>query len=75
MKPTRLDRIMHELEVLQNDADGIIDTYVNSVLAEHPEAVSWGTEKIRLIARPAGSTLNRIEALKVVRPALTGKDR
>ena len=50
---------MHELEVLQNDADGIIDTYVNSVLAEHPEAVSWGETKLRLVAQPAGLTINR----------------
>jgi hypothetical protein len=59
MKPTRLDRIMHELEILQNDADGN--------LARHPEIASWGEAKIRLIGRPAGSTLNRVEALKVVR--------
>jgi len=64
MKPTRLDRIMHELEVLQNDADGI---NVNAYLARHPEIASWGEAKIRLIAQPAGSTLNRVEALKVVR--------
>ena len=67
MKPTRLDRIMHELEILQNDADGIIDAHVNAYLARHPEIASWGEAKIRLIARPAGSTLNRVEALKVVR--------
>jgi hypothetical protein len=63
----RLDRVMRGLEQLQNDADGIIDAHVNSWLAQHPEAVSWGEAKIRLIARPAGSTLNRVEALKVVR--------
>ena len=67
VKPTRLDRIMCELELLQNDADGIIDAHVNEYLAHHPELPSWGETKIRLIARPAGSTLNRIEALKVVR--------
>jgi hypothetical protein len=27
MKPDRLDRVMRDLEVLQNDADGIIDCY------------------------------------------------
>jgi hypothetical protein len=67
MKPTRLDRIMHELEALQNDADGIIDAHVNEYLAYHPELSSWGVAKINLIARPAGATLNRIEALKIVR--------
>ena len=63
----RLDRVMRGLEQLQNDADHIIDAHVNSWLAQHPEVVSWGEAKIRLIAQPAGSTLNRIEALKVVR--------
>jgi len=52
MKPTRLDRSMHELEVLQNDADGIIDAHVNAYLARHPEIASWGEAKIRLIAQP-----------------------
>ena len=63
----RIDRIMYQLEALQNDADGIIDAHVNAYLAQHPEAVSWGATKIELIAKPAVSTLNRIEALKVVR--------
>jgi hypothetical protein len=48
MKPTRLDRIMQELEVLQNDADGIIDAHVNEYLAHYPELPSWGEAKIRL---------------------------
>ena len=52
MKPTRLDRSMHELEVLQNDADGIIDAHVNAYLARHPEIACWGEAKIRLIAQP-----------------------
>jgi len=65
MKPTRLDRSMHELEVLQNDADGIIDAHVNAYLARHPEIASWGEAKIRLIL--PSPTLNRVEALKVVR--------
>jgi hypothetical protein len=67
MKPTRLDRIMHELEALQHAADGIIDAHVNAYLARHPEIPSWGATKISLIAQPAGTTLNRVEALKVVR--------
>jgi hypothetical protein len=58
---------MRGLEQLQNDADHIIDAHVNCWLAQHPEAVSRGAAKIDLIAKPAGSTLNRIEALKVVR--------
>ena len=73
MKPTRLDRIMHELEILQNDADGIIDAHVNAWLAEHPEAASWGETKLRLVAIPAGMTINRVEALKLLRRGLTEK--
>jgi hypothetical protein len=36
MKPNRLDRVMRELEGLQNDADGIIDAYVNEGLGIPP---------------------------------------
>jgi hypothetical protein len=45
------------------------------VLATKPNAVSWGETKQYLIGQPAGMTVNRLEALKVVRRALTGKDR
>lgn len=75
MKPDRLDRVMRELELLQNDADGIIDAYVNEVLATTPGALSWGGAKLHLVGLPAGSTINRVEALRLVRRALTGKDR
>jgi hypothetical protein len=47
MKPNRLDRVMRELEGLQNDADGIIDAYVNEVLAYHPQVASWGETKAK----------------------------
>ena len=70
----RLDRVMRGLEALQNDADGIIDAHINAWLAEHPEAVSWGETKLRLVAIPAGMTINRVEALKLLRRGLTGKD-
>lgn len=74
MKPRRLDHVMHELEALQDDADGIIDAYVNEVVAGRPDVVSWGEAKQYLICRPAGPTINRVEALKIVRRALTGKE-
>ena len=66
----RIDRIMYQLEALQNDADGIIDAHVNAYLAQHPEAISWGETKLRLVARPAGLTINRVEALKLLRRGL-----
>jgi len=66
----RLDRVMHELEVLQNSADNIIDAHVDAWLAEHPEAISWGETKLRLVALPAGMTINRVEALKLLRRGL-----
>jgi hypothetical protein len=72
--PTRLDRIVRDLESLHKDADGIIDAHVNAWLAEHPEAVSWGEAKLRLVALPAGTTINRVAALKLLRRGLTGKD-
>src|SRR5215469_1372771 len=70
----RLDRVMRGLEALRNDADGIIDAHINAWLAEHPEAISWGETKLRLVAIPAGMTINRVEALKLLRRGLTPKD-
>src|SRR5262249_25431380 len=69
----RLDRVMRGLEALQNDADGIIDAHVNAWLAEHPEAVFGGETKLRFVPIPAGMTINRVEALRLLRRGLTEK--
>ena len=73
MKPTRLDRIMHELEVLQNDADGIIDAHVNAYLARHPEIASWGEAKFALLPSPQARPSIALRRSKSCAP--TGKDR
>jgi hypothetical protein len=70
----RLDQIAGDLERLQHAADDIINGYVNRVISEAPIGTSWGSAKHWLVA-PAGYVLDRVEALKLVRRALTGKDR
>lgn len=68
----RLDSIIAGLEKLQKDADEIINTYTEGLLCNAAPGVSWGATKHRLIA-PAGSTLNYVAALKLVREKLTTK--
>ena len=70
----RLDQIAGDLERLQHAADDIINGYVNRVVSEAPSGTSWGGTKFRLVA-PAGFVLDRVATLKLVRRALTGKDR
>lgn len=69
MNTSRLDRIVSELEKLQSDADGIINTFVQG-LANQRNA-SFGATKAIEIFPFAGSTLDRVAALKHVRGELT----
>ena len=62
----RLNDIIRKLEVLQKDANEIIDTYTEGLLCNAAPAVSWGATKHQLMA-PAGSTLNYVAALKLLR--------
>lgn len=75
MDVSRLDRIVGELERLYSEADEIFDCYTNLLMANAPRGISWGQTKHDRIAFPAGPTFNRIRALRIVRSALTGKDR
>ena len=69
MNTSRLDRIIIELEKLQTDADGIINTFVQG-LANKRDA-SFGATKATAIFPFAKSTLDRIAALKHVKSELT----
>ena len=69
----RLDQIVGDLERLQHAADDIINGYVNRIVSEASSGTSWGGTKYRLVA-PAGHVIDRVEALKIVRRAITGKD-
>jgi hypothetical protein len=69
MNTSRLDRIVSELEKLQSDADGIINTFVQG-LADRRNA-SFGATKATAIFPHAGSTLDRVAALRHVKAELT----
>jgi hypothetical protein len=70
----RLDRIVADLERLQREADEILNTYTDQLVSTGPSGTSWGVTKYQQLAAPAGSTFNRIEALKILKDRfLTGK--
>jgi hypothetical protein len=69
MNTSRLDRIIAELEKIQTDADGIINIFVQG-LANQRRA-SFGATKAVEIFSFAGSTLDRVAALKRVKAELT----
>jgi hypothetical protein len=68
----RLDNIVRELERLHADAQGILNAHVDYLLAKSPKE-SFGALKYREIAEPAGSALNYIAALKIVRQRILGE--
>jgi hypothetical protein len=64
---SRLDRIVAGLEQLQREANDILDSYVDELLHRYPPGTTFGHVKVLELARPAGSTINYAEALKLVR--------
>ena len=68
----RLDRIMRELEKLHDEAQGIFDAHVEVLRCRSP-GIPFGIIKMCEIAGPAGSALNYIEALEIVRKKITGQ--
>jgi hypothetical protein len=69
----RLDDIVAQLERLQKDANQILDAYTDKLMCTEPRGTSWGDLKYRKIAAPAGSTINHVAALKLVRERITGQ--
>jgi hypothetical protein len=83
MKTNRLDRIIGDLEKLQNDADEILNFHVDqlrqskgvdwsSAGKERPAVegkchASWGVTKYQEVCESAGSTINRVKALQQLR--------
>jgi hypothetical protein len=62
----RLDNIIKELERLHAEAQDIFDAHIDFVRWRAP-SVPFGILKFREIARPAGSTMDYVAALKIVR--------
>jgi hypothetical protein len=69
----RIDRIIKELEGLYGEAQDIFNAHVDYALAKDRSVISFGEMKTREIARPAGSTMNYVSALKIVRKKITGE--
>jgi hypothetical protein len=68
----RLDNIIAQLEKLQNDAQGIFDAHVDELCCQTP-GIPWGILKTSEIAAPAGSTIDYVAALKMLREKFTGE--
>jgi hypothetical protein len=68
----RLDNIIRELERLHKDAQDIFNAHVDVVRCQSP-GTSFGVLKAYEICTPAGSALNYINALKIVREKITGQ--
>jgi hypothetical protein len=69
----RIDRIIKELEGLHGEAQDIFNAHTDYALAKDRSIKSFGEMKLKEIARPAGSALNYIEALKLVRKKIRGE--
>lgn len=69
----RLDNIIEQLETLHKDAQGIFDAHVDCIMCGLPPGTSFGDVKRREIAIPAGSALNYVAALKMLREKFTGQ--
>jgi hypothetical protein len=67
----RLDRIIRELEQLHKEAQDIFNAHIDFVRCQSP-GIPFGVLKACEIATPAGSTLNYIAALKIVREKIIG---
>jgi hypothetical protein len=64
---SRLDRIVATLEQAQQEANDILDSYIEERLHHYQSGTTFGSVKARELAAPAGSTINYAEALKLVR--------
>jgi hypothetical protein len=69
----RLDVIIAQLETLHKDAQGIFDAHVDELRCRSP-GTPFGVLKAREITGRAGSALNYVAALKMLRQKFTGKN-
>lgn len=69
---SRLDSIIGQLEKLYADSQNIFDAHVDVLMLDHPRGTSFGQIKAAEITTPAGSALNYIAALRLVREKIIG---
>ena len=65
----RLDRIIGDCERVRQEADVIIDAYVDELRERHP-GVPDSSLRFQMIANRAGSTLNIAAAMRLIRSTL-----
>jgi hypothetical protein len=70
METGRIDSIIAQLQRLHRDAHGIMNAYVDCAISGKAGA-SFGTAKANLIAGPAGSALDYIKALEIIKEKMT----
>jgi hypothetical protein len=68
----RLDNIISQLEQLHKDAQGIFDAHVDEMRCRMP-GIPFGVLKACEITNRAGSALDYLRALKIVRENITGE--
>jgi hypothetical protein len=68
----RLDNIIRDLERLHNDAQDIFDSHIDVIRCRCPD-IPFDVVKSCKLTAPAGSALNYIAALNIVRDAITGQ--
>jgi hypothetical protein len=66
----RIDKLLTQLQTLQNEAQEIFNDYVDQMLRDYKSDTSFGCAKYELFAIPAGSALNYIAGLRLVREKL-----
>jgi hypothetical protein len=71
----RVDETIAGLERFQRVARDILDAYVDARLCDAPPGTPFGSLKYFEIAQPAGSALNYIAALKLVRDNIVGGNK
>jgi len=69
----RLDRIIRELEKLQDEAQDIFDAHIDFMRCQTP-GVPWGALKACEITGRAGSALDYVAALKILREKFRDKN-
>ena len=66
MDTGRIDSIIAQLRKLHEDAQRIMNAYIDVVISGKPGA-SFGMTKTRVLVGPAGSTLDYIRALEIIK--------
>jgi len=68
----RLDDTIEQLEKLHKVAHDIFDAHIDDIRRQNP-GVPWSTLKTCEIATPAGSSMDIVKGLKILREKFTGE--